>query len=301
MSKITVVIVTYHSRGCISDALAALAVAIQEGLVECTVVDNESKDGTAEFIEQQYPWVRLMRAGENLGFGRGCNLGYKDSQSDYILFLNPDAVIEPDAIRLLLNFMEKGPRVGIAAPAIIEPQGTLQPSFVFPSPASILAEAVGLNRFIRFFRYIIPGSAPRRVDCVGGALMLVRRTLLDQLNGFDPRYFLYFEETDLCLRASRAGWEVWTVGEAIARHTNAVSTLVDAKPMHRGCIAEHFYQSRYYYLVTNYGRFMGRTTELGELVLLANRSLFRALFGRRPDHRFRERLQAPFLKLPSMP
>ncbi len=298
MKEITVITVTYNSKEYIGEAFRTLENPCKNDILEWIVVDNDSQDGTAEFIEKEFPWITVIKSGGNIGFGRGNNLGYQHSQTPYVLFLNPDAVIDMEAIQSLLVFLKKHNKVGIAAPAIIEPEGSLQPSFLFPTPMRILIHAIGLDRFFKQLCYIEPGSSPRRADWVGGAAFLVKKEMFEQLSGFDPRFFLYWEETDLCFRANQKDWEIWTVGESVARHTNAVAAKTHNKAMHAGCISEYFFQSRYYYLQKHYGRVLAGITEIGELVLLFCYSIVGRIFNRSFKSKFRDRLSGTILQLP---
>ena len=298
MKEISIITVTYKSKAYIGEAFRALEIPCRNGNIEWIVVDNASQDGTAEFIEKEFPWITVIKSEKNLGFGRGNNLGVEHSSAPFILFLNPDAIIDYEAIQKMIPFMKDNPKAGITAPAIIEPEGSLQPWFLFPTPLRILMGAMGLDRFFKQLFYINPDSPPQKVECVGGAVFIVRRDLFNGLNGFDPRFFLYWEETDLCLRAAHSGWEIWTIGEAVARHTNAVSAKTHDKPMYAGCISEHFFRSRYYYLQKHYGKITAFFTETGELILLFFYSLFGRLLNRSFKKKFSDRFSGTVLRTP---
>ncbi|PKL39678.1 MAG: hypothetical protein CVV44_05505 [Spirochaetae bacterium HGW-Spirochaetae-1] len=298
MKEISIITVTYNSKDYIGEAFRALEAPCKDGIVEWIVVDNASQDDTADFISKEFPWIEVIKSEENLGFGRGNNLGVRHSQAPYILFLNPDAVIDMPTIECMLTFMKENPKAGITAPAIIEPEGTLQPWFLFPTPLRIFIRAIGLDRLFKQMFYINPGSLPQLVECVGGAVFTVRRDVFEELSGFDPKFFLYWEETDLCLRATQNGWEIWTIGEAVARHTNAVSAKTHNKPMFAGCISEHFFRSRYYYLQKHYGKLHAWLTETVELILLFIYSLAGRLTNRSFKYKLRERLSGTLYKLP---
>lgn len=298
MKEICIITITYNSKNYIGEAFRTLEIPCKNGSLEWIVVDNASQDGTAEYIKKEFPWITVIKSEGNLGFGRGNNLGVRHSQAPFILFLNPDAVIELEAVLHMLKFMKENPKASITAPAIIEPEGTLQPWFLFPTPLRILIGAIGLDRIFKQMFYIDPGSVPHDVDCVGGAVFMVRRDVFEALNGFDPKYFLYWEETDLCLRANQSGWSIWTIGEAVARHTNAVSAKTHNKPMYAGCISEHFFQSRYYYLQKHYGKTLAFITEIGELILLFCYSLLGRLLNRSFKNKLKDRLSGPVFQLP---
>ena len=202
--RISIVIVTYQSRDTIASSLSALALAQENGLIECIVVDNHSLDGTAEFVREQFPWVHVTKNEANVGFARACNQGAAIGANRYVLFLNPDASIESAAIERLLTFMESTPDAGIAGPALWESGGGVQAAGDFPTPSLIVGTALG-RRGVRN-RTIHPGEPAFRTDWVCGAVMLVRRTMLQELGSFDPRFFLYSRRpTSVGARAGRVG------------------------------------------------------------------------------------------------
>jgi GT2 family glycosyltransferase len=291
--QVTVVIVTYNSQDHIRECLAGLRPGHERGLLRCVVVDNTSADATPTILDGERSWITAIAAGGNLGFGRGCNVGLARASTPYVLFLNPDAVLDPGALTTLLQFMEGRPQAGIAGPAIVEAGEHLQAAGPYTTPRTILSTALGrsANRSIR------PGDPPRRVGWVCGAALLARTELVRRLGGFDPRFFLYFEETDLCRRAQAAGGEVWAIGQAVARHVSAASTAgTSAKPP-GWCIPRHYFQSRYYYLCKHHGRLAAIATEAAELALLAAYGAACRLRGKR-DRRFVDRLRAPMFSLP---
>jgi N-acetylglucosaminyl-diphospho-decaprenol L-rhamnosyltransferase len=261
------------------------------------VTDNDSGDGTAEYVREHFPWVKLVPAGGNLGFGRGCNLGFECVGTRYTLFLNPDATLTQNALETLLDFMESRPRVGMCAPAIREADGTMQVAGVLPTPAGIVRDAIGLGGYPAM-REIQIGDEPFRTNWLCGAILLVRSEVFRALKGFDPRFFLYFDETDLCRRFMDEGFELWAVGAALAEHECAASTNELGMPMVHQCISEHYYRSRYYYLTKHHGLLSASLAELGSVALLGARSLVKRGLGRTDGGAFRERLAAPILRLP---
>lgn len=289
-------IVTYRSRSSIAAALAPLEHAVQHNTIECIIVDNASGDGTADFIATHYPWVRLIRSPENLGFGRGCNAGFAAATSDYVLFLNPDAVIQPAAIQALVDVLASNPKAAAVGPATLvgaasdaigmeatsaDGGASLQMAGMLPTPWSLIASALNRPNALPARRAIIPGEAPFQTNWICGAIMMFRAEAFRALGGFDPRFFLYFEETDLCLRATRAGYELWAAGTASARHVCGVSARASGEMMESGCIAEHFYRSRAYYLAKNFGRAAATGTEAALRAVLAVRRIGKTLLGRR--------------------
>jgi GT2 family glycosyltransferase len=291
------VIVTYRSRQTIADALKPLEQAALRNQLECVIVDNASGDGTADFIATHYPWVRLVRSSENLGFGRGCNAGFEQTHSDYVLFLNPDAVIEPAAIQALVDVLETHPHAALVGPATLVGPDALQMAGMLLTPQSLVATAMNRRDAYPDRRAIAPGDAPFRTNWICGAIMMFRASAFRALGGFDPRFFLYFEETDLCLRAAREGFELWATGTAVARHICGSSARASGEAMESGCIAEHYYKSRFYYLSKNFGRSRAVASEGFFAAALAIRHGGKRLLGR-PSDPAGQWWARPFLRQP---
>ena len=292
---ITAVIVTYQSARTIGRALAAARRCHDAGLLDLVVVDNASRDATPEILAREAGWARVVLEATNHGFGRGCNVGLAHVHSPYTLFLNPDAAIEPDALRTMLAFMESRPGAGIVGPATLcGDDQQLQPSGPYPTPWSIVHDAMPLLARPSATP-IVPGAAPMRTGWVCGAILMIRSALLRELGGFDPRFFLYWEEIDLCLRAERAGFENWVLGGALARHVVGASS--SGGPRVGASVARHYYQSRYYYMAKHHGWLAATAAEIAEFALLGIKSFFDALRGRGLQ-RLQPRLQAPLLSLP---
>lgn len=187
------------------------------------VLDNGSTDQSAERIARLADVV-LIRESSNLGFGRACNLCAKQAQSEYILFLNPDAALYPDTLPKALAFMQDpvNEGVGICGVQLLDESGSVAKSCArFPSPLGFLLQAFGIDK-------IFPGGGhvmaewdhgqTRMVDHVIGAFFLVRREVFDVLNGFDERFFVYLEDLDFSYRASQAGWKSVYLADTQAFH-----------------------------------------------------------------------------------
>jgi GT2 family glycosyltransferase len=293
---LTAIIVTYQSARTIGATLAAARRCHDAGLLDLVVVDNASRDATPDILAREAGWARVVLEATNHGFGRGCNIGLEHVRSPYTILINPDAVVEPDALRTMLEFMEQRPQAGIVGPATLcgEANELLQPTGPYPTPWSSLREALPfIGRASA--REIVPGSAPARTGWVCGAVLMIRTALMRELGGFDPRFFLYWEEFDLCRRAEHAGFENWVLGTALARHVVGASS--SGGPRVGASVARHYFQSRYYYMAKHHGWAAASAAEVGEFVLLALRSALDALRGRGLE-RLRPRLQAALWSLP---
>jgi N-acetylglucosaminyl-diphospho-decaprenol L-rhamnosyltransferase len=297
---VTAVIVTYQSARTIGRTLAAARRCYDAQLLETIIVDNNSTDATCEIVRREAPWASLAQTAQNNGFARGCNIGFAQVATPYTIFINPDAVVEPAAIRTMLRFMEENPRAGIVGPAIVEGadegRGELQVTGSRPTPWTILRSAMPLLRRGSISWPIEPGSAPARTGWVCGAVFLMRTELMNRLEGFDPRFFLYWEEMDVCKRSEDAGFETWALGTALAHHVGGASSSPDDMRI-LGCIPRHYYQSRYYYMIKHHGSLAAAMAEVGEFALLVMWALVDLARGRGLD-RLRPRMQAPLLSQP---
>lgn len=295
-TPVTAVIVTYNSAQCIDAALGALADAHRQQWLRCIVVDNASTDDTARRVATAHPWVRLIVNSDNLGYGSAANIGWRAADSPYILLLNPDVIMSPDAAARLADTLDKDSRVAMAGPALQRPDGSYQHIGARLTPWRLIRSAAGLGDSAR--RPILPQAPATNTDWLCGAALMIRRGALQQVGGFDSRFFLYFEETDLCWRLVQNGWQLRAVGEAIATHHGGSSASACDRPMHEGCLAEHFFSSRYYYLAKHYGRIAATFAECLACALLSARAGVAVLRGRSTAHAW-DRLRYPTLHFPS--
>ncbi len=203
-------------------ALSAQTIADR---MEILVIDNHSDDdsiGTIRNRLSDLPRVRVLETAENIGYGRGNAVGLRQADSTYILIINPDNELQPDAVEVMMNVMEKNPAIGIAAPKLVHEDGTVRDSArSFPRLFDTIIKRTFLSTIFSdrmdFYlqRRFDPNTA-RDVDWVVGACMLIRNDLLQKIGGFDPRFFLFFEDMDLCRRCWNAGFRVRYVPEAVA-------------------------------------------------------------------------------------
>ena len=225
------VVVNYEAGdrlvGCVRSVLADTSA----GPVEVVVVDNGSSDGSVDTLRAAVPGVRVVRAPGNVGYARAANLGIAASRAPIVAVLNVDTVVEPGAAKALLDRLDREARLGAVGPRLRNPDGTAYPSArTMPSiPVAIGHGLVGIwkpdNRFTARYRQLdADPSAPRLVDVVSGAAIWLRRTALDDVGGWDEGYFMYLEDTDLCWRLRRAGWDVAYEPSAVVDHEQGVIT-----------------------------------------------------------------------------
>lgn len=222
-SLIDVIIVNWNSGDLLDRCVNSIVSHGGGSVANIVVVDNGSVDGSDNNVDL-LPKVKLVRAGTNLGFGKACNLGGQGSKSEYLLFLNPDAALYSNTLTNALAYMEDSAHVdvGICGVQLIDESGHVARSCArFPSPSGFVAHATGLDRmFPRLGHSMSEWShlQTRQVDQVIGAFFLVRRSVFEALQGFDERFFVYFEEVDFSYRASLAGWRSVYLSEAQAFH-----------------------------------------------------------------------------------
>jgi GT2 family glycosyltransferase len=220
------IIVSYNSADCLRDAVESLD---RIPGVRTIVVDNDSSDDSLATIADLE--VTTVDAKRNGGFAAGCNLGWPLGTSPYVLFLNPDARIDQPSLERLAALLDGNPRIAVAAPKILGSDGTLQHSLRrFPRLRSTYAQALYLHRLaptatwsdeiIRSREHYDRGGPQQWVS---GACMLVRRSALEELGGWDSGFFLYCEDIDLCRRVQDAGLEVHYEPAAVARHQGGAS------------------------------------------------------------------------------
>ena len=251
---------------------------------EIVVVDNDSGDGSYERLSEalaDHPRVRVVQSGHNGGFGAGNNVGIRlgltgGARPDYLYILNSDAFPAPDAIRLLLDYLEAHPRVGIAGSFIHGPDGEAHwTCFRFPSVASefeVAARTGPISRLLAHRTVSIPvPEATGPVEWLAGASMMMREAVVQATGGFDETFFLYFEETDLCRRAAEAGWPTHFVRESRVEHIGSVSTGM--KTWKR--VPPYWFDSRWHYFRKTGGTWRAVMATLahvaGGLILRARR------------------------------
>ena len=232
-----------------------------------TVVDNDSGDGSIEVLERaaaERGWDRrvdLIASDHNGGFGAGNNIAIRRALSapappDFFFLVNPDALAEPGAARALLAVFRDNPRVGIAGGCIRGFDGSRHVSaFRFPTPVGELEAGLRLGIATRVLRrWAVAAELPQRsgpADWVSGAAMMLRRDVLDSVGLFDESFFLFYEETDLCLRAHRAGWATWYAHESHIRHAGAAATGLRENGRR---VPPYWYASRIHYFRKNHGK-----------------------------------------------
>ncbi|MGL5009901.1 MAG: glycosyltransferase family 2 protein [Paracoccaceae bacterium] len=276
MASVLTVILNWRTADMTLRAAEAALRAMEpiEGAI--TIVDNDSGDGsfevmTAAVAQRGWTRVRVIQSGRNGGFGAGNNVGIRaglpgGARPDFVYLLNSDAFPAPDAIRALRDHLLAHPATGFAGSYIHGPDGLAhRTGFRFPSIASEFEGAIRLGLVSRLLRRHIVAAplstVTTRVDWIAGASIMLRQDVLDQIGLFDERFFLYFEETELCHRAACAGWPTDYVVESRVEHIGSVSTGM--KTWVR--IPTFWLDSRAYYFTKVHGRAYATLATLAHL------------------------------------
>jgi GT2 family glycosyltransferase len=201
--------------------------------------------------------VSVIENDSSLGFSANVNQGIRATSAEYVVISNPDAVAEPDCVRELVAFADAHSRCGIAGPKMINPDGTLQASRrSFPTVGGTIVRRTPLRKLFpplrwqrRHYLLDAPTSEPLQVDTMLGAFLLMRRTMLEQIGGWDSGYKLYVEDIDLSYRAMKAGWERWWVPSAVVHHE------------YQAVIDKHFFTRRNLWHLHAMARFLRKHPE----------------------------------------
>lgn len=214
---LSIIILNYNSRGLLKQCVRSIEMSQVSVPYEIIIVDNASHDDSVDMIEHDLPHVRLIQSQKNLGYGGGNNLGIQYARGEYILILNPDVTVLNHSIEKLLKTFENDPIIGLAAPQLLHPDKTIQYScYRFPHALTPLLRRTWLGETVWgkkhldwFMMRTWDHLTSQEVDWVLGGAMMVKKSLMLELGGFDPRYFLYFEDVDLCRTLQQMGRKVW--------------------------------------------------------------------------------------------
>jgi GT2 family glycosyltransferase len=225
LARINVVVVSYNTRELLLECLASIIESAGGMIIELIVVDNASEDGSIEAVSERHPDIRVIANATNVGFGAACNQAIRATSLPYVLLINSDARLTPEAFRALYDCLQSNPRCGAAGCGLIDAEGR---------------ELINTRRFLTAFNQAfelvgIRSSRTRRprldenlrdcsIDWIDGACLFLRREALDEVGLFDERFFMYSEDEDLCRRLRLAGWSVcFSAAGTVIHHGGASS------------------------------------------------------------------------------
>lgn len=264
--EISICMVSLNCWKVLVDCLASMNEAVSGVKHEIIIIDNASSDGTAEKTRARFPDAKIVQNLSNVGFSRGTNQAIRLSSGRYILWLNTDTILKPYSLHGLYQFLESHPQAGIVGPKVLNPDGTFQPQCRrgLPTPLASLFYSLKLHKLWpnshsvgQYLLTYLPIDNAHQVDAVSGACLLARREVWESIGPLDENIFGFGEDIDWCVRARKAGWEVWYSPESVITHLKGLGG-VHAKP-YRKVLGIHqamwvFYlkhlRSRYSWLVT---------------------------------------------------
>lgn len=239
---LSIIIVAYKSRDELPACLASLPRSLSGRSVEICVVNNSPGDGVAEWIAQEYPDVQFVEPGENLGFGRANNFGYRATSGDCVLFLNPDTVCNAAAIAHCLQRVLMEHEIGLISPRLELADGSMDLACRRSIPtlwdgfcrASGLAAIFSRTAFFAGYNLShLPVDKTYGVGAINGAFMLGRRAVFDEIGQFDEGFFMYGDDLDLCIRVTRGGYQIVYDGRVAITHLKGQSVAKDCASMSR--------------------------------------------------------------------
>lgn len=295
--KLLVVILNYNVTDLTIDCLRSLATEVPATPeFKVAVCENGSGGDAAQRLQQAIKdngwqdWVELTAITPNLGFTGGNNVIIRKwlaapDRPEYFLLLNADTLVDPDALRTLVGFMDRRPEVGVAGSRLDFPDGSPNGSpFRFPGIASELDRGLRLGVVSWLLsKWLVNRPTPKhdcQVDWVSGASMIIRREVIEAIGPLDEGLYTYFDDVDYCLNAMRAGWQIWYVPESRVVHLEGASTGISAKNLKRR--PPYLFQARRRFFLKNHGALY---TALADAAFLAGFSLsrLRRMIQGRPD------------------
>lgn len=261
--ELAIIVLNYRTADMTIDCLRSLATQVG-ATMRVIVVDNESGDGSAQQIEQtialeHWGWASVLRAPSNGGFATGNNLGIRSIESRAYMLLNSDTIVQPGAIRGLLDAMSLRPDAGIIGPGLLRSNGGPDQScFRNISPLSELirgAQTGVVSQLLRVHDPVVPITGmPMEVDWLGFACVLIRRDVFERIGLLDERYFMYFEDVDFCRRARAAGFTVLYYPEPKVTHFLGGSSQVTRESTATRRAPRYYYEARAKYFARFYGQ-----------------------------------------------
>lgn len=225
MKSLSVIVVTWNCRGYLAEFFESIRDCCTDPSTEIIVVDNASTDGSADFVADHVPNVRLVRSKDNLGFAKANNVGLTMATGEFVCLINPDVKVLPGCFRRVLEVMRARPDVGLLGPQMLGRDGAAHRSTMrFPSVANCLSQALALDRLFggRLFTGQLmrdfAHDRTREVDVLNGWFWMTRRRTLEDVGLLDERFFMYGEDIDFSRRVHDAGWKRLFLADAAAVH-----------------------------------------------------------------------------------
>ena len=224
--------------GLLENCLFSVQKAMQTIDGEIIIVDNNSKDGSKEYLSSKFPGVEFIFNNKNLGFAKACNQGFKISSGDHILFLNPDTVLSETCLTACISFFKTHTDVGAVGVRMLDEKGKFlkeskrglpSPSASFYKLFGVTAIFPGSKTIAKYYQGHLPENENNSVEVLSGAFMMIKRTVFEKVKGFDETFFMYGEDIDLSLRISQLGYKNYYLGKISIVHLKGGSTTYNYK------------------------------------------------------------------------
>ena len=218
MRKLTVVIVNYNVKYYVEQCLMSLQRALADVDAEVYVVDNHSQDGSVEYLSERFPSINIIRSQHNLGFARANNLAIRQSESEYVLLINPDTFVGEQVVTQAIRFMDDHEKAGGLAAWMLKTDGSSanESRRGLPTPLVSFYKIFGFcsrfpksKVFGKYYMGYLPWDKPAQIEVVSGAFFFARRKVLDEVGLLDEDFFMYGEDIDLSYRILKGGYENW--------------------------------------------------------------------------------------------
>lgn len=256
---VSTILVSYNTATLLPDAIGALRIAAGSISLQTIIIDNASRDDSVALIRRDYADCELIVNSKNVGFGRANNQALPLIQGRYILLLNTDAFVAPDTLHKTVAYMDAHSECGALGVKLIGRDGILQPSCrYYPTPLNIFLRSTGLHRLFPWVKLVDDmgwdHASVRECDWVPGCYFLIRREMVEKVGLFDPRYFLYYEEVDLCFAIKQAGWQIHYFPDTTVVHIGGESAKTEGQLSAAGRqLAMFQIESELLYFRKNYG------------------------------------------------
>ena len=231
--QLSVIIVNYNAKQLLENCLLSLQKAIQKIAGEIIVIDNNSTDGTSEYLPPAFPVVKFTFNKENYGFAKACNQGFKFSSGKYVLFLNPDTVLPETCLTDCISFFETHSDAGAVGVRMIDGEGEFlkESKRGFPSPSASFYKLFGITAifpqsklFSKYYQGHLPEKENSPVEVLSGAFIMIKREVFEKIGGFDEDFFMYGEDIDLSIRILQLGYKNYYLGKISITHLKGGST-----------------------------------------------------------------------------
>jgi GT2 family glycosyltransferase len=276
--ELSIIIVNYNSKLLLEQCIDSIRKATGQINTEVIVVDNNSTDGSKEYLQEKDTELRFIFNKKNTGFAKACNQGFKNSSGKYILFLNPDTILTETCLADCISFFETHPDAGAVGVRMLDGKGRFlkESKRGWPSPSTSFYKLFGpasifptSKTFAKYYQGHLAEKENNPVDVLSGAFMMIKRDVIEKVNGFDEDFFMYGEDMDLSIRITRSGYKNYYLGAISVTHLKGGSTVYGNKHI------EDFYDAMNVFIKKHYGDRPG-----GQILFLKAGIAIRKLFAK---------------------